>query len=1317
MTDNEGKLVGASNAVYSGTGTTEKSNNRTLKTATVGMAAMNELRNHSFEASSPAWTLSGVNGADTNVVVRTMTGTEAVRTGEKGCKGWIRPGKNSTVSATRTTDRLYAGVEYTLSAYVNTSQCTSFRGEGVYLKVTGLGIPASEQKSESVNYQTSAGVDQGWVRLSVTFTPQSSGTCTIGVYNQGAGPYFYVDDVQLERAEGPSSLNMLENGSLRYWGHGWKMGSLASFVEGESLFTGEDAYSLQIQGDAYTESSAYQEVPIHQTGKTYVLSGWAKANAVPDNEEKAEGEDAAARDKYKQFGLRAILTYSTGEKEYHYVPFHPDVTEWQYTSTAIVPKKGNTEVASIRVECAYERNQNTAYFDNLSLTQEAAQTMKYDEDGNLISVKSTGNEEESSDYEEGNLLTLRTGGNGTYTYDYDEKHNLKSVSNGVVQDTLTHDGMGNVTKSVMESAKTEDGSRIVSSSTYTNGGNLVSSVTERGNTTKYEYNGSYYRMTGQESDVTDPSNTKASYTYDAAGRTKSTTITRIGNTGTIGTVTYDYTKGLLTKLTRNTNGQNQVYNLSYDTLGNLIKTQVGNRTLMTYTYGAKNGPLERQTYGNGAYTEYEYDSLGRASRTSTSDGDTYTYRYTGDGQLYEMKDSNGGEEITYRYQYDSIGRLIGTTQSGGTAELQAMYQYDSNNRLTRMNYSIPGIVDSGEESFYYNGDGSGMVADLKNASEGVLKGMALFSNSWILYEYDELSRLSRRRVGEVLEEHYSYLPGSESGTTTTLPETYYTTAKGSSTKLSGYRYAYDARNNITRITDLKNNSYWSYAYDEVGQLRYATTYNASGVAQDRYKYTYNRAGNLTEWKIQNGDNTETYEEHTYTYGNSEWKDLLTAFDGHTITYDVNGNPLSYYNGKSYSMSWRNGRELEQVKVGGKTYRYEYDGNGQRTRKSNEDGGYTEYYLVDGLAVAERRYYAGGSERYTMRYLYDESNSPVGLGLKYPGESLWTYFYFEKNVQGDVIGLYRSDYSSSRGYYGTLVARYSYDPYGRPVSMTNASGTTISQTAYNVAAYNPFRYRGYRYDGETGLYYLQSRYYDPETCRFINADCSVSTGQGLNGHNMFSYSLNDPINRVDEDGQASIWYYMKINGRMGLIHRMVQMQIEATSASRVGIEMWVEKDEKRIGRADIVDSDGNVWEVKHGGSKAGVAMIATAQAQASRYIGGEAVRNDWELKNLGPAGQFSGSFTVSCLDDTYLVTYTTPAPGAVLYHVRQIEEEKKADYVYEPAIIKAKIRSKAPSAAGALAVVTSAVGAAAVGLGACAIGGGFWGRSLQMSYFM
>ena len=59
-----------------------------------------------------------------------------------------------------------------------------------------------------------------------------------------------------------------------------------------------------------------------------------------------------------------------------------------------------------------------------------------------------------------------------------------------------------------------------------------------------------------------------------------------------------------------------------------------------------------------------------------------------------------------------------------------------------------------------------------------MKAMALFSNSWIYYHYDDLSRLNKREVGGILEEHYTYLAGSEAGTTTTLPETYDTTAKG-----------------------------------------------------------------------------------------------------------------------------------------------------------------------------------------------------------------------------------------------------------------------------------------------------------------------------------------------------------------------------------------------------------------------------------------------------------------------------------------------------------------------------------------------------------
>ena len=145
---------------------------------------------------------------------------------------------------------------------------------------------------------------------------------------------------------------------------------------------------------------------------------------------------------------------------------------------------------------------------------------------------------------------------------------------------------------------------------------------------------------------------------------------------------------------------------------------------------------------------------------------------------------------------------------------------------------------------------------------------------------------------------------------------------------------------------------------------------------------------------------------------------------------------------------------------------------------------------------------------------------MGFGIYYPTASspYWQYYYFSKNPQGDVIALYRSDYNStSKTYTPTLVATYTYDPWGAPTGIYSASGATISQTASNVAAYNPFRYRGYRYDGDTRLYYLQSRYYDPAIGRFINADGYASTGQGLIGHNMFAYCLNNPVYYSDSTG--------------------------------------------------------------------------------------------------------------------------------------------------------------------------------------------------------
>ena len=92
-----------------------------------------------------------------------------------------------------------------------------------------------------------------------------------------------------------------------------------------------------------------------------------------------------------------------------------------------------------------------------------------------------------------------------------------------------------------------------------------------------------------------------------------------------------------------------------------------------------------------------------------------------------------------------------------------------------------------------------------------------------------------------------------------------------------------------------------------------------------------------------------------------------------------------------------------------------------------------------------------------------------------------------------------------------MVEYFYDSWGKPLNCTGTLATSLGKL-------NPFRYRGYVYDEETGFYYLKSRYYDPETCRFISADVLLSTGQGVLGHNCYAYCRNNPISRRDISGR-------------------------------------------------------------------------------------------------------------------------------------------------------------------------------------------------------
>ena len=130
-------------------------------------------------------------------------------------------------------------------------------------------------------------------------------------------------------------------------------------------------------------------------------------------------------------------------------------------------------------------------------------------------------------------------------------------------------------------------------------------------------------------------------------------------------------------------------------------------------------------------------------------------------------------------------------------------------------------------------------------------------------------------------------------------------------------------------------------------------------------------------------------------------------------------------------------------------------------------------------------------------------------------------------------------------------RYIYDSWGNTLSVQDANGQEIT-SPNNMGNLNPFRYRGYYFDTETGLYYLHSRYYDPQTCRFVNADGYVSTGQGLLSHNMFAYCLNNPVNKVDPNGDAAITTAVVLTGLAVSLISGLDMEI---SASMSGQNFW------------------------------------------------------------------------------------------------------------------------------------------------------------------
>ena len=206
---------------------------------------------------------------------------------------------------------------------------------------------------------------------------------------------------------------------------------------------------------------------------------------------------------------------------------------------------------------------------------------------------------------------------------------------------------------------------------------------------------------------------------------------------------------------------------------------------------------------------------------------------------------------------------------------------------------------------------------------------------------------------------------------------------------------------------------------------------------------------------------------------------------------------------------------------------------------------------------------------------------------------------------------------------------------------NSTGTTLINK-------NPYLYRGYRYDRELGLYYLNSRYYDPETGRFINADMFVSTGQGILGSNMYAYCLNDPVNSNDPSGADPFGILTWID--KAIIHLMVQIKcaIENVWAKEVYV-----KGEQGKGFVDLLDPiNREYYEIK---SEKGIKDSRTFR-QIDKYENAK-IQSSWGNNFKTPAVPIGATITAGKKEiegdfhyGIYDIEYHLVQPGLIGYFI-------------------------------------------------------------------
>ena len=598
---------------------------------------------------------------------------------------------------------------------------------------------------------------------------------------------------------------------------------------------------------------------------------------------------------------------------------------------------------------------------------------------------------------------------------------------------------------------------------------------------------------GTLTSVTDSNGQTVNYTYDESKRVTGVETTADGKAYRNA---YTYENDRIKTVAHNTTGDTPdvTYTFNYDELGRKTAVKVGNQALSTNVYSPdRKSRLEEVQYGNGGKVKYTYDDFDRVTGVGYDNDESprFSYEYDSKGRAAFVKDSTDGSTI--RTGYDQTDRPNEAEQRDGEENLKyrTLIEYDKKNRVKAFNEATADANFKTE----YTYDADNRVTKVRYNSSDTSK---------VDYVYDKLNRITSRTVTNGASSYatqYAYAPGAtvygENATTPLVSSI----TQGEGENAMNFAYTYDSRGNITSET--RNGLTTTYVYDALGQLVRVNDPHENAT----WIYTYDRGGNIlnkARYAYTTADELgEAVESIPYTYGDANWKDKLTAYNGVPITYDAIGNPL---NDGTWTYEWQAGRQLKRMSTEGKVVSFKYDHNGLRTQKVVEaDWGpeTTNYYLHGKLLTHMTVDYRDTSEvvhQDVLHFFYDAQSRPEKV--HYNG-ILYTYIH---NLQGDIVGMLDNS--------GTLVVEYKYDAWGKGISISGSLATTLGER-------NPFRYRGYVYDEETGLYYLRSRYYNTQNSRFCSADTEIHTNATADDARLYVYCNNAPLSYTDDEGTFAL----------------------------------------------------------------------------------------------------------------------------------------------------------------------------------------------------